>query len=366
MNISHKNSARLARVFLATTLLFQLGDEAAAQDVDVPSVTVIPLDSAQPRNTPQPRVVTPNTVAVLDLGIRREHRDFFYDEKFDQKVKLKDSMQAAVDIRSGQVSGDESRPSPQVFRQANMVNDDRREDAARDSARMAASRSIDLEGSTSYSRQYGFKRSLSYKELRGLMTDIRTALNSAGYSVRYVGPPNSKEIESGRVPTFIDRLQAGDFGDAEFVVIPNVLDISQRQLREPIQGTQDFSNRLELNISAEFAMVNTRDLTVVASFNATGSGSDLYIGRQSAVFNPDTARIVRDVISTFGEDSKRKLMARLPKPAVADSSGASSKSAASIDGDPKTLKIYKNSETKTDTKGGDRTVEQKTEIRVFR
>lgn len=366
MNIVRRKPGCLVTTFIAIQFFLIPFEKIAAQDADVPSVTVIPLESAQFRTPPQSRTITPNTVAVLDLGIRREHRDFFYDEKFDQKIRYKDLQQAGADIRSSEASGDrggdDSRPSPQIFRQAKMVNDDR----AENSARIAASRTVDLESTTSYTRQAGFKRSLSYKELRGLMTDIRSSLTSAGYSVRYVGPPDPKLIESGRIPTFIDRLQAGDFGDAEYVVIPNVVDISQRQLREPIQGTQDFANRLELNISAEFAMVNTRDLSVVASFNAAGSGADLYIGRQSAVFTPDTARIVRDLINTFGEDSKRKLMTRLPKLAGSDTSGPSSRSAFTTDGDPKTLKIYKSTETKTETKGGDRTIEQKTEIRVFR
>jgi hypothetical protein len=319
---------------------------AAAQDAALPGVTVIPLESAASLPAVQARTVTPNSVAVLELGVRREHRDFFYDEKLDRKTTFKGSNQVGVDGRppaaNSGTDSDSGMPSnSQMLRQANVTNT-----ASRDgSIRIASSATVDSQSDLSYSKQFGFKKSVSYTELRGLMVDLRGALSSAGYAVRFVNSTNTKQMEQGPVLTFQERLLTGEFGDAEFVLIPNIVDVGRRLTKEPIQGSKDYSNRLELSLVAEFSMVDTKDMKVVAAFNAYGNGTDMYIGRESATFVPDTARISRDLISSFGEDTKRKLLAQLPKSQEKTFFGTKETPANSFEGDPKTLKVYRSTET---------------------
>jgi len=116
---------------------------AAAQDAALPGVTVIPLESAASLPAVQARTVTPNSVAVLELGVRREHRDFFYDEKLDRKTSFKGSNQVGVDGRppasNSGTDGDSGMPSnSQMLRQANVTNT-----ASRDgSIRIASSTTV--------------------------------------------------------------------------------------------------------------------------------------------------------------------------------------------------------------------------------
>ena len=341
---------------------------AAAQDAALPGVTVIPLESAASLPAVQARTVTPNSVAVLELGVRREHRDFFYDEKLDRKTSFKGSNQVGVDGRppagNSGTDGDSGMSSnSQMLRQANVTNT-----ASRDgSIRIASSTTVDSQSDLSYSKQFGFKKSVSYTELRGLMVDLRGALSSAGYAVKFVNPTNTKQIEQGPALTFQERLLTGEFSDAEFVLIPNIVDVARRMTKEPIQGSKDFSNRLELNLVAEFSMVDTKDMKVVAAFNAYGNGTDMYIGRESATFVPDTARISRDLISSFGEDAKRKLIAQLPKPQEKTFFGTKDKPANSFEGDPKTLKVYRSTETsEKSSSDGSKESTKKEAIQIFK
>lgn len=337
---------------------------ATAQDAALPGVTVIPLEAAASLPAVQARTVTPNSVAVLELGVRREHRDFFYDEKLDRKTTFKGSNQVGIDGRPPAADSDSGMSNnSQMLRQANVTNT-----ASRDgSIRIASSTTVDSQSDLSYSKQFGFKRSVSYTELRGLMVDLRGALSSAGYAVRFVNPTNTKQIEQGPALTFQERLLTGEFGDAEFVLIPNIVDVARRLTKEPIQGSKDFSNRLELNLVAEFSMVDTKDMKVVAAFNAYGNGTDMYIGRESATFVPDTARISRDLISSFGEDAKRKLIAQLPKPKEKTFFGTKDTPANGFEGDPKTLKVYRSTETsEKSSSDGSKESTKKEAIQIFK
>ena len=341
---------------------------ATAQDAALPGVTVIPLESAASLPAVQARTVTPNSVAVLELGVRKEHRDFFYDEKLDRKSTFKGSNQVGVEGRppatnSGADSDFGTSSNSQMLRQANITNT-----ASRDgSIRIASSTTVDSQTDLAYSKQFGFKKSVSYTELRGLMVDIRGALSSAGYAVRFVNPSNARQMEQGPVLTFQERLLTGEFGDAEFVLIPNIVDVGRRLTKEPIQGSKDYSNRLELNLIAEFSMVDTKDMKVVAAFNAYGNGADMYIGRDSATFVPDSARISKDLITSFGEDAKRKLLAQMPKPQEKTFFGSKQTPANSFEGDPKTLKVYRSSETseKSNSDGSKESTKKDT-IQIFK
>jgi hypothetical protein len=93
----------------------------------------------------------------------------------------------------------------------------------------------------------------------------------------------------------------------------------------------------------------------------------MYIGRESATFVPDTARISRDLISTFGEDAKRKLIAQLPKPQEKTFFGTKDTPANGFEGDPKTLKVYRSTETsEKSSSDGSKESTKKEAIQIFK
>lgn len=315
-----------------------------AQDTPPPPTTTAPTPVPAPvtGTPPAPAVVVPkqaNSVAVLDLGVKQEYQDFFYDEKQSAKSSYKKTKRSGVDTQNADTS---------------------------DRTGMS---DVDSQSDSSYSKQYGYKTRVSYKEIRGLMVEIRTALKQAGYTVILPQGLFAKKMETGELPSIKERLATGDLGGAQYVMIPNVVDASVRETKETIQGTSDYASRFEMNLTVEFTMVNTDTQAVIASFNASGSGADAYLGKENVRHIPDIARVKRDMLTSFGADARKKLTEQLPKAGAIESfeqkPGTSAESFG--DGDPKTLKVYRVTESEKSTdKDGASSEKRKEEIRVYR
>jgi hypothetical protein len=253
----------------------------------------------------------PNSVAVTDLSIKKEVKEFFYDEKFNSKASIQSSPSTPV------VSDGSSIPSP------------------------TQSQTINGQAETSYSKQFGTRRVISYSEVRGLNADIKSTLIKAGYKVVQAAPNVAKENENDNFFNVSERINRGDFRDAQFVLHGTITNVEVRNTRDFIQGTADYSYRLEHSLIVEFSLINTETLQVIASFNAMGSGQDMYLGKNNAIFVPKVDRITRELLSSFSQDAHKKLMDQLP-PINKETSILnvfSSKQETGV-GDPSTLKVY--------------------------
>jgi hypothetical protein len=316
-----------------------------SQPAPAPAAPIVSTPVSTPAattNAPAPAVVPklPNAVAILDLGIRQEHQDFFYDEKQAGKSSYskKRSPGVAAPGAEGGMGGTSNESSL---------------------------------SESSYSKQYGHKTRVSYKEIKGLMVDVRSALRNAGYTVIRPKGMMAKKMAAGELTTVNERIAAGDFGNAQYVMIPSVVDASVRETQEAIQGTSDYNNKFEMNLTVEFTMVNTDTQAVVASFNASGSGSDAYLGKAHVKHVPDIARAKREMLTSFGADARKKLMEQLPKPGadgiIVEPKPGTATSGSFSDGDPKTLKVYRVTESeKTTDKDGASSEKTKEEMRIYR
>ena len=253
----------------------------------------------------------PNSVAVTDLSIKNEVKEFFYDEKFNSKASI------------------QSNPSTPV------VSD------GSSNAGSTQNQTINGQAETSYSKQFGTRRVISYSEVRGLNADIKSTLIKAGYKVVQAAPNVAKENENDNFFNVSERINRGDFRDAQFVLHGTITNVEVRNTRDFIQGTSDYSYRLEHSLIVEFSLINTETLQLVASFNAMGSGQDMYLGKSNTTFVPKVDRITRELLSSFSQDAQKKLMDQLP-PVNKETSILnvfSSKQETGV-GDPSTLKVY--------------------------
>lgn len=278
-----------------------LGDIQSAAGNDVRVVQV-----AKPASAAVPKTL--NSIAVTDLSLKKEVQDFFYDEKFNYKSNLQTSN------ASVSVGDDKSAQFPNVNANAE----------------------------ASYSKQFGTKRVVSYSEVRGLNADIKRALIVAGYKVIQSAPNvAAKENEDDSFFSLKKRILNGDFHDAEFVLHGTVVSVDSRATTDHIQGTSDFSYKLENAIIAEFTLVNTETMQVAASFTAMGNGQDMYLGKANAQYVPNMNRITKDLLSSFSQDAQKKLLDQLPpvKKEGFLSNIFSSKDEGAV-GDTATLKVY--------------------------
>jgi len=208
---------------------------------------------------------------------------------------------------------------------------------------------------------------VSYEEFHGLNSDVRAALVRAGFVVVVARPASAKPSENDEYFNVIERINRGDFNGAEFVLSGRVVDISVRDTKENIQGSSDVSYRLDMSMMAEFSLINTDTLIVLASFVGTGRGADMYLGKDGANFKPDRARIVKELFNSFSEDVKKKLFEQLPSFATTAATKTTDSAAPpSLFGEKSgTLKVYKGGDVSESPSVSDRN-RQTEEFKVYR
>ena len=196
-----------------------------------------------------------------------------------------------------------------------------------------------------YSKNFGTKRTISFGEIRGINADIKAAILKAGYKVVQSAPNVAKEKQGDEFFDLRERINRGDFGDAQYVLHGTIVNVDIRSTNDQIPGTSDFAYRLEYSILADFTLVNTETLEVSVAFNAMGSGQDIYLGKYNAKYVPKMNKITKELLVSFGQEAEKKLYEQLPNLNKKETGLAgifSSKQQETIGvGDPSTLKVYK-------------------------
>ena len=154
----------------------------------------------------------------------------------------------------------------------------------------------------SYTKKYGTERKINYGEIRGLSGPIKGMLIKAGYRVAQ-GKPNIERIDQN--DDYFDitrRIKNGDFEGADFVLYGVLTGLSQSSNAAPIGGTQNAMAINTLDIAVDFSLIDTASLQVVASFVATGSGSDNRIDGETEGYKPNFSKMMKQVSNTLSEN----------------------------------------------------------------
>ena len=274
-----------------------------------------------------PRPKIPNSIAVTDFSVKNEYQDFFYDEKASSKGSFNGNS------NFGPTGGGVGQTVDGSITQA------------QNSVAYTGATTVTANSESSYSRSFGTKRTISYGEIRGINADIKAAILKAGYKVVQSAPNVAKEKQGDEYFDLRERINRGDFGDAQYVLHGTIINVDIRSTNDQIPGTSDYAYRLEYSLLADFTLVNTETLEVSAAFNAMGSGQDMYLGKYNAKYVPKINKITKELLVSFGQEAEKKLYEQLPnlnKKETGLSSIFSSKQqeAAGV-GDPSTLKVYK-------------------------
>jgi len=274
-----------------------------------------------------PRPKIPNSIAVTDFSVKNEYQDFFYDEKASSKGSFNGNS------NFGPTGGGVGQTVEGSITQA------------QNSVAYTGATTVTANSESSYSRSFGTKRTISYGEIRGINADIKAAILKAGYKVVQSAPNVAKEKQGDEYFDLRERINRGDFGDAQYVLHGTIINVDIRSTNDHIPGTSDYAYRLEYSLLADFTLVNTETLEVSAAFNAMGSGQDMYLGKYNAKYVPKINKITKELLVSFGQEAEKKLYEQLPnlnKKETGLSSIFSSKQqeAAGV-GDPSTLKVYK-------------------------
>ena len=304
--------------------------------------------TAAPAASPETNVTVPspiparpqkisNSIAVSEFYIRKEYLDFFYDEKLVANPSAVGNPNFVPG--RGEVVTSTSQTSNFGF------------------ATSSAQSEI------SYSRNFGTSRVISFKEIRGLNSTIKSELIKLGYQIIQAAPYSENGGSGVNVFNVGERAARGDFYDAEYVLQGAVVNASARRSRESIQGTSDFTFKLEKSLTIEFNLIHTESMQITAAFIVSGFGSDFYLGKSNAFFNPREDKIVRELLVSFGENSRIKLLENIPPVSkVSTDLGLVPPASESSVGDSGTLRIYTPARSSNDA----RPAENKSPVTIFR
>lgn len=153
-----------------------------------------------------------------------------------------------------------------------------------------------------YEHNYSY---VEYGELKKFSGDIRGALiNSHQFTVVQAKPFPMKRHEG--VYDIIARIKKGDFPNADYVLFGRLSDISFNN--STYQVNDSMTNvMLNLALTAEFSLINTKTYEVIASFSATGNGQDTKLLTPDTYATPNRSAAVAQVSKTLGQDVFRQI-----------------------------------------------------------
>ena len=162
----------------------------------------------------------------------------------------------------------------------------------------------------SYTKKYGVERKINYGEIRGLSGPIKGMLIKAGYRVAQGRPNIQRTDQNDDYFDIIKRIKSGDFDGADYVLYGVLTGLTLSDNSAPITGTQNSMAINSLDIAVDFSLIDTATLQVVASFVATGSGSDNRIDGQTEGYKPNNSKMMKQVSASLSENVAYQLGAQ--------------------------------------------------------
>ena len=162
----------------------------------------------------------------------------------------------------------------------------------------------------SYTKKYGVERKINYGEIRGLSGPIKGMLIKAGYRVAQGRPNIQRTDQNDDYFDIIKRIKSGDFDGADYVLYGVLTGLTLSDNSAPITGTQNSMAINSLDIAVDFSLIDTATYQVVASFVATGSGSDNRIDGQTEGYKPNNSKMMKQVSASLSENVAYQLGAQ--------------------------------------------------------
>ena len=162
----------------------------------------------------------------------------------------------------------------------------------------------------SYTKKYGVERKINYGEIRGLSGPIKGMLIKAGYRVAQGRPNVERADQNDDYFDIIKRIKSGDFEGADYVLYGVLTGLTMSDNSAPITGTQNSMAINSIDLAVDFSLIDTVTFQVVASFVATGAGSDNRIDGQTEGYKPNYSRMMKQASGSLSENVAYQLGAQ--------------------------------------------------------
>jgi hypothetical protein len=298
---------------------------------------------------------TPHSIAITDISVKRELKEFFFSEEESAKAEVQaayrksdgstgDRRESAEISSAVQQAGQDG-----VTAQVNSGGSNKMTAAAADGLPPAQNTEGKSEAARlsasydrKYSKKYGTQTKIEYGEMRGLSGAVRSVLIKAGYTVIQGKPAQSRPDEGDEFFDIARRIKAGDFGKAQYVLYGMLGEISPLSGREKIQGTDTYMLTNSMDIVVDYSVIDTKSMEVVASFTAHGSGSYKRMVSNDSTYTPSSAKIIRQIAASLAQEVAANLADQeFIKSSVPPVREAQRNPKRRLDDDSTTLKVYR-------------------------
>jgi len=274
-------------------------------------------------NAQQIKPTNIKSIVVTDISYSIELKDAFYFEetKIKSSVFEKDSNQDNSSAESFNLSASEIKekePTEKVFSKNSQKEMDNQaltgpqvrfmagnNNASGDENNPVINKLYLLNNNKiefTNTKKYGVERKINYSEIRGLSGSIKGMLLRAGFKV-VQGKPNVARIDQNDdYFDIIKRIEAGDFGEAHYVLFGVLTSLSQNTHSSQIVGTSNLMLVNDLQIAIDFSLIDTLNHQVVASFIASGLSTDNRIDGESEGYKPNVTKMFKELSSSLADD----------------------------------------------------------------
>lgn len=190
-------------------------------------------------------------------------------------------------------------------------------------------------------KKSGYQTNNEYGELRYLANPIRGLLIKSGYKVVHAKSTVATPNQGDEYFDIVKRIQAGDFGDADYVLYGVLTEISSVDNVHEIPGTKSTTQQVSLEVTVDFHIVDTKTTQIVASFIASGEGKEVRIDGRDTNFKPSTAKLMKLASLDLAEDVRKQLADQNFITNHPGSAGQARNLKRRLDDDASTLKVYK-------------------------
>jgi hypothetical protein len=230
--------------------------------------------------------VVADTIAVPDLVYSERIQGYIHTVDYQNKSRVNAASSSAFAAHSSAAAS---------------------EYGAAASAGYAGASSSKLRAS-SETEYHEFEASYSYLETGDLTKftgDIRGEIRKANRFILTDFKPTP--LNSDIAYDVIGKIKKGFYPGANYVLFGTVAEMTPYQNTYTPSGSSMVNLTYGLTLVAQFRVINTKTFQDIASFSATGEGSDTKIISYGTLAEPNRALIMRDVSKSLGEDVIKQL-----------------------------------------------------------
>lgn len=171
----------------------------------------------------------------------------------------------------------------------------------------SASANYKSKGEVAYRAESGVRLVIDRGELRKFTGDIKGGLIKAGYRVMQGKPWTQTNTE--KLYDIIKRIKDGYYPGSDYVLFGTITNIEYREEHNPIQGTNTVNHSLNLELVAEFSLINTKTYEIKAAFTSIGEGRDARLTNNAGtVYALNKSEVMYQVAKSLGDNVTEEVL----------------------------------------------------------